>query len=39
MEPYGFMIVIALLVTGVLGWLVQPLIGIGELVLSAIIRL
>jgi len=39
MEPYGFMIVIALLVTGVLGWLVQPLIGIGELVLSAILGL
>jgi len=26
-------------VTGVLGWLVQPLIGIGELVLSAILGL
>jgi Zn-dependent protease len=39
MEPYGFVIVIALLVTGVLGWLVQPLIGIGELVLSAILGL
>jgi Zn-dependent protease len=39
MEPYGFMIVIALLATGVLAWLMQPILHIGEIVLVAILGL
>ena len=39
MEPYGFMIVIVLLVTGVLGWLIRPIVRVAEIVLSAIVGL
>ena len=39
LEPYGFMIVIALLATGVLGWLMQPILHISEIALAAILGL
>jgi Zn-dependent protease len=39
LEPYGFMIVIALLATGVLGWLMQPILHVSEIVLAAILGL
>jgi len=39
MEPYGFMIVIALLATGVLGMLLQPILNVSEIVLAAILGL
>ena len=39
LEPYGFMIVIALLATGVLGWLMQPILRVSEIVLAAILGL
>jgi len=39
LEPYGFMIVIALLATGVLGWLMRPILNVSEIVLAAILGL
>ena len=39
LEPYGFMIVIALLATGVLGWLMRPILHVSEIVLTAILGL
>jgi len=39
MEPYGFMIVILLLATGVLGYLMQPILHVAEALLRAILGL
>ena len=39
LEPYGFMVVIVLLATGVLGMLMQPILNVSEIVLAAILGL
>jgi hypothetical protein len=39
MEPYGFMIVILLLVTGILGTLMRPILRVAEYALVAILGL
>jgi len=39
MEPYGFMIVILLLATGILGDLMQPILRIAEFALAALLGL
>jgi len=39
LEPYGFMVVIVLLATGVLGMLMQPILNVSEIVLAAILVL
>jgi Zn-dependent protease len=39
LEPYGFMLVILLLVTGVLNTLMQPILGAGEYAISALLGL
>ena len=39
LEPYGFMIVIVLLATGILVDLMQPILRVAEMVLGAILGL
>jgi len=39
LEPYGFMVVLVLLVTGILGMLMQPILRIGEYLLIVILGL
>ena len=39
LEPYGFMIVIVLLATGILGDLMQPILRLAEFALGAILGL